>query len=78
MEKQAGISVIDLEEQLINDREGTHSERLKQELFELAAGVKIHIDSGLAPDEFARFSKLKDAAEAGIAVLDKVRQGLSA
>jgi len=77
MQEQEAITIVDLEDELKNDSDGARSQELKQEIFELWVDVKKHIDSGLPPEEYARYNKLKEAAETAILVLEKVRLGLA-
>jgi hypothetical protein len=78
MEEQEpkGFMLLALEEKLAGDKEGTYKNEVKEELLQCLAAVKRHIDSGLPPDEFSRYSKLKEAAEAGVSVLEKFWDGL--
>jgi type III secretion system YseE family protein len=78
MERQESerFMLLALEEKLTEDNDGHYKNEIMEELFQCLTMVKRHLDSGLPPDEYSQYNKLKKAAEAGISVLERVWHGL--
>jgi hypothetical protein len=70
------MNLVEMEDRLAADSAGSYRDeivaRFNQQLLEL----KREIDAGLAPADFDAAQKLKSALSAGVAVVDKVWQGL--
>ncbi len=65
--------ILDLEEKLEKDFEGTRTATLEQ-LSNLRREVKSELDKGLAPDEYAGGAAFLEAVDAATEVVEKLRK----
>lgn len=65
-------SMLDMEEKLEKDIDGAYKKDLTDHLSEFSLHIKRALDKGLAPDQFKAADKLKSAADAASAVVEKV------
>ncbi|MDR0418427.1 MAG: hypothetical protein LBH08_03275 [Puniceicoccales bacterium] len=57
------LTLVDMERQLLNDSDGSYRREILQEIVQYQQWVKEHIATGLAPEEFSVYEKLKNALE---------------
>ena len=70
------VYMLDLEEELEKDANGSCKKALTDQLAEHLSGVKAAMNSGLSPDEFSSMQKLKDALEAAMVVVENSWENL--
>ncbi|MDR1907191.1 MAG: EscE/YscE/SsaE family type III secretion system needle protein co-chaperone [Puniceicoccales bacterium] len=63
MVKKERITLIEMERRLLNDTDGSYRQELLRKLEEYQQFVKSRINSGLDPQGFDIFNKLKQALE---------------
>lgn len=66
------VAILDLEERLDKDFEGTQSEVLAQ-LQTLRQEIKSELDKGLAPDEYAPGAAVLEAVDRSMEVMRQLR-----
>ncbi len=67
---KSSFTMLGIEEELKKDIHGTYAKNVQDRLHHYLAQTRIHLDSGLSPDEFANETALKHAIEAGIKVVE--------
>ncbi|MEM6654262.1 MAG: EscE/YscE/SsaE family type III secretion system needle protein co-chaperone [Planctomycetota bacterium] len=72
------LKVVDLEEKLHADSDGSLRNELATHLSAVRGEVKRAIDAGLAPDEFERAQQIHTGLERAAAVVDDVWNNLHA
>ena len=70
--------LLETEELLANDPEGTYRDEVLGHLAEQDAAVKSALDSGLAPDEFQILSRFRDALGAAETAVNQLWRGFNA
>lgn len=76
MENDKSVTMLDMEEELLEDASGTRKGAIEEELRRLLADVKRHMDSGLPPGEFSMYNAFKEAVEAGLSTVDRAWRGM--
>ena len=69
-------AILEMEEQLKKDTDGTYRKQLLDQLSVSLGEIKNALDAGLAPDEFQAMNQLKDAVEDASTVVENVWNGL--
>lgn len=65
------IHLSTIEEQLIEDKDGTYRDQLLSQLFSEATRLKGLKDQGAAPEDFSKIDNLLTAVVAAMEVVDK-------
>lgn len=65
------IHLSTIEEQLIEDKDGTYRDQLLHQLFSEATRLKELKDKGAAPEDFSKIDNLLTAVVAAMEVVDK-------
>jgi hypothetical protein len=63
MGKKERITLIEMERKLLDDKDGRYRQSLLNQLAEYQQFVKLRLNSGLNPQVFSVFNKLKQALE---------------
>ena len=67
---QVKIDPSDLMDQLLNDKTGEIRDAAKERITEIEQDVKRALDGGVSPAEFQVLSKVHDALEQAVTVVD--------
>jgi hypothetical protein len=70
------INLVEMEDRLAADGAGTYRDEIVGRFNQQLQELKRQIDAGLAPAEFDAAQKLNAALTAGVAVVNRVWQGL--
>jgi hypothetical protein len=70
------INLVEMEERLAADKSGAYRDQIVDRFNGQLVELKRQVDAGLAPAEFDSAQKLNAALNAGVAVVNKVWQGL--
>ena len=63
--------MLDIESNLKNDANGDYKKELIGKFSSLEGEVRNELNKGLSPDEYEKMSKLLQAVEAGVSVINK-------
>ncbi|PTX91925.1 hypothetical protein DB346_23495 [Verrucomicrobia bacterium LW23] len=63
------VTMVQMEEKLRGDAEGTYRDYVLGRFAQLQSGVQAEMDRGLAPDDFESFNRIKLAAENAQAIV---------
>ena len=66
------IEIVELDQRLANDPDGTELKRLTERLLAGKGRVVREMDRGVSTDEYARLASLSQAYDAGVEALTKL------
>lgn len=74
--EETAETLLDIEENLKKDRDGTYKKEIMDQFAAHLSQIKRAMDSGLPPEEFQKMEKLKNAVDAASDVVEKVWKGM--
>ena len=70
------LDLLEMEKELKKDGAGVYRKHVLERLMVILGNVRGSIDTGLAPEEYEKTLKLKEAVEASQDVVEKVWKGI--
>ena len=67
------IALIEMERRLLADKDGAYRRSLLNTLSEHLSEIKIKLSGGLRPEEYEVYSKLRDAIDSAVKVLQNFK-----
>ena len=64
--------MLDLENEIKEDKDGTLKRRLREALSEQISAIDMHLRRGVVPDEYSRLNTIKQGLQSAEVVLERV------